>query len=256
MTLGLVAQRILGYTSNNRNHNSWLTQDADHVMIDWQRQKGKMEMSKNFKVGDKVTFTKRIKDLYRNGKCDHKNDEYDLCKMIDYLDEPMNVVGIDDCYCQVKCELAGVECYRFHFTELELFDIGLIDEDALIRIDLTVDEINEIITNTNISDDLANKLDGAKISAIESAKKNKIAKAIEENFGIAIKNQEVINLSGDKIIHVDTDNGVGFVRWAIVPGDKKGRFFRFDETLSVNEIHPKIRVVTKTEVDWSDEDLR
>ena len=210
---------------------------------------------KKFKIGDKVTFTKKIKDLYRSGKLNRRNDQYELCEMINHLDEPMSVLGINHYENSIDVECESLE-FEFNSSVLELFYIGLIDEDALIRIDLTVDEINEIISNSDISDDLANRLEGAKVSAIESAKKNKIAKTIEENFGITIENPEVINLSGDKIIHVDTDNWVGFVRWAIVPGDKKGRFFRFDETLSVNEIHPKIRVVTKTEVDWSDEDLR
>lgn len=211
-------------------------------------------MSK-IKIGDKVTFIKEIKDLYRSGECGHKNDKHDLCKMIDHLDEPMNVVYIDG-YIRVDCEPVGVKYYAFQPDELELFDIVLVETDALTRIDLTIDEINQIIGSAELTHDLESKLEKAKISAIESAKKNKIFKTIRDKFGITIDNPEDINTSGDKIIHVHTDDGMSFVQLSIVPNDKKGRFFRFDENLNVTEIFPKIRVVTRTEVDWLDEDSR
>jgi hypothetical protein len=208
-----------------------------------------------FNIGDKITFIKEIKDLYRSDEFNHKNDKHDLSKMIDHLDEPMNVTHIDG-YIHVDCEVIGVKDYIFLPNELELFDIGLVEADALTRIDLTIDEINQIIRSAELTHDLESKLEKAKISAIESAKKNKIFKTIRDKFGITIDNPEDINTSGDKIIHVHTDDGMSFVQLSITPNDKKGRFFRFDENLNVTEIFPKIRVVTKTEVDWLDEDSR
>lgn len=207
------------------------------------------------KIGDRVTFTKEIKDLYRSGECGHEDDKHCLEKMIDHLDEPMNVTRIDG-YIRVDCEPVGVKDYTFLPDELELFDIGLVEADALTRIDLTIDEINQIIGSAELTYDLESKLEKAKILAIESARKNKIFKTIKDKFGITIDNPEDINTSGDKIIHVHIDNGMSFVQLSITPNDKKGRFFRFDENLNVTEIFPKIRVVTKTEVDWLDEDSR
>jgi len=124
---------------------------------------------------------------------------------------------------------------------------------------LTRKEVDELYCHSaGFSHSLRQKTEEAKNLAIESTKKNKISKMIEKNFGIKIENPEHINTSGDKIVHVHvhTDNEMNFVQSSVTPGDESGRFFRFDDDLNVTEIFPKVRVVTKTEVSWSDEDPR